>query len=113
VEVDGVLPGDHLLLPRRSSLPLRHLSSPLLRVRVGDSAVWCSAAAREENPTGDGVAFYMRCTQNDVATWAGWCSPFMCLLLGPRGPGERLWRVGCMCLKWEKVNFTSLNYLQS
>ena len=50
MEVDGVLPGDHLLLPRRSSLPLRHLSSPLLRVRVGDSAVWCSAAAREENP---------------------------------------------------------------
>jgi len=32
VEVDGVLPGDHLLLPRRRSLLLRHLlSSALLR----------------------------------------------------------------------------------
>ena len=31
VEVDGVLPGDHLLLPRRRSLLLRHLlSSPPL-----------------------------------------------------------------------------------
>ena len=39
VEVDGVLPGDHLLLPRRCSLLLGHLlSSALLRgaaIRVG------------------------------------------------------------------------------
>jgi len=36
--------------------------------------------------------------------YMGWvvcqaASPFMCPLLGPRGPGERLGRVGCMWLK--------------
>ena len=38
-----------------------------------------------------GVAFYRSCTQNDVATWAGWCSG---PLLGPSRPGERLWGRG-------------------
>lgn len=91
VEVDGVLPGDHLLLPRRSSLPLRHISSAPGaggRIPLG-SVVRCCVPRRRERKTlpDTGVAFYMSCPQNDVATWAGWCaSPFMRPLLGPRGP---------------------------
>jgi hypothetical protein len=78
VEVDGVLPGDDLLLPRRCSLLLRHLLSSAL-LRGGDSARGCSVpAAREENPTSDGGAFYMSGTQSD----------------GPRGPLKGLWAVG-------------------
>ena len=91
MEVDGVLPGDHLLLPCRSSLPVRHLSSA---PGAGGGIRLGGVPRRRERKTlpDTWVAFYRSCTQNDVATWAGWCSG---PLLGPSGPGEILWRVGC------------------
>ena len=59
VEVDGVLPGDHLLLPRRSALLVRHPARPPLLLLPPCETIASVPAAREEIPTSDGgLALY-------------------------------------------------------